>query len=137
MNRASIAARCLAGLGLLALARGATPAPADLRGIWVNPDRTVSVRVAPCGYLICGVVIRADATAIDDARDGGYAQLIGLQIMTGYRPAGPGRWIGRVLVPDLGHVFSSHIDLIDPDHARVAGCLIGQHLCQSQVWQRA
>jgi len=39
-------------------------------------------------------------------------------------------------VPDMGHVFSSHIDLVDPSHARVAGCLFHQHLCQTQLWQR-
>jgi len=33
-------------------------------------------------------------------------------------------------------VFSSHIDLIDQNHARIAGCLFHQHLCQTQVWER-
>jgi len=111
-------------------------ASSDITGLWRNPDGSVLVRIAPCGKEICGVVVGATPTAQADARDGGYPQLIGLSIMFGYRPAGPQRWVGRVLVPDLGHVFSSHIDLVDGTHARIAGCLFHQHFCQTQLWQR-
>jgi uncharacterized protein (DUF2147 family) len=129
--------------GMLALAAAApvaaaSPAgpPADLRGVWHNPDGSVQVRIDQCGNAICGVVVRASAEAQADARDGGYPQLIGLPLLHDYRAKGPRYWVGRVLVPDLGHEFPSHIELVDQAHARIAGCLIGQHLCQTQVWQR-
>ena len=127
-----------AALGLLALAAPAlaAAAPDDLRGVWRNPDGSVLVRIDECGKTLCGVVVGATAEAEADARDGGYPRLIGLPLLYGYRPKGPRTWVGRVLVPDLGHVFPSHIELVDARHARVAGCLIGQHLCQTQVWQR-
>jgi uncharacterized protein (DUF2147 family) len=117
-------------------ALAAFAAPADLRGLWRNPDGSVVVRIDSCGAEICGTVVRADATAQADARDGGYPRLIGLRLLYGYRPTSARHWVGRVLVPDLGHVFSSHIDLIDQNHARIAGCLFHQHLCQTQVWER-
>ena len=118
-------------------ARAPVSTPADLRGVWRNPDRSVLVRIDQCGGEICGVVVGANAEAIADARDGGYPQLIGMTLLYGYHATSPVHWVGRVLVPDLGHIFSSHIDLIDPRHARIAGCLFRQHLCQTQVWERA
>jgi len=123
----------------LLLVGGAAPAgtPADLRGVWRNPDGSVLVRIDQCGGEICGTVVGATAEAEADARDGGYPRLIGLRILYNYRSAGERHWVGRVLVPDLGHVFSSHIDLVDSDHARIAGCLFHQHLCQTQTWHRA
>lgn len=126
----------IAGVASLALA-GMVPVRADdLRGTWVNPERTVVVRIEDCGRALCGRIVQAAPTAQADARESGYPQLLGLRIMTDYRPAGSNHWRGRVLVPDLGNTFSSHVDLIDAQHARIAGCLIGQYLCKSQVWLR-
>lgn len=136
---ATLFRRALPALVLAAapLATASAAVPSELAGLWRNPDGSVLVRIEACGAEICGTVVGATATAQADARDGGYPQLIGLRILFGYRPHGVRHWIGRVLVPDLGHVFSSHIDLVDGNHARIAGCLFRQHLCQSQTWQRA
>lgn len=131
--------RMLPGVLLLVAGASAVSAgpPSELAGLWRNPDGSVLVRIEACGAEICGTVVGATPTAEADARDGGYPHLIGLRILYGYRPQGVRHWVGRVLVPDLGHVFSSHIDLVDVNHARVAGCLFRQHLCQAQTWQRA
>ena len=137
IRRLAAALLLLVAAAAVAQARPAAAAPGDISGLWRNPDGSVLVRIQPCGSNICGVVVGATPTAQADARDGGYAQLIGLPILLGYHPAGPRHWEGRVLVPDLGHVFSSHIDLVDSGHARIAGCLFHQHLCQTQLWQRA
>jgi len=130
------AAAVLAAATLLAAPPALPAVGADLRGTWRNHDGSVLVRIDQCGAEICGTVVGATPSAEADARDGGYPHLIGLRILFGYHATGPRRWVGRVLVPDLGHVFSSHIDLVDQDHARVAGCLFRQHLCQTQTWQR-
>lgn len=109
---------------------------ANLAGNWINPYHSVVVRIAQCGDKLCGTVIRATPEAAADARDGGYPSLVGLQLLSGYRAVGQRRWQGRVLVPDLGRTFASHIDMTDANHVKVAGCLVGQYLCKSQVWQR-
>lgn len=108
----------------------------NLTGNWVNPHHSVVVRIAQCGDRLCGTVVRATPEAAADARDGGYPSLVGLQLLSGYRAVGQGRWQGRVLVPDLGRTFASHIDMTDANHVKVAGCLVGQYLCKSQIWQR-
>lgn len=109
---------------------------AALHGTWRNALDSVDVRIEDCGVSVCGVVIAATAEAIADARDSGYPHLVGMQLLRNYRAGGRGRWVGTVLVPDLGRSFSSHIELIDAGHARVAGCLWHQYFCQSQLWRR-
>ncbi|MCW1383579.1 DUF2147 domain-containing protein [Novosphingobium sp. KCTC 2891] len=113
-----------------------SPAADPLCGAWRNEDGSVSVRVDPCGGKLCGTVTSASATAMADARDGGTEHLIGTPLLEGYRRDGRNHWSGTVFVPDLGHRFSSHIVMLDHNHARIAGCLISHFLCQSQLWQR-
>ena len=117
-------------------ARAIAGPPSAIRGLWRNPMRTVEVRIEECGQQLCGVVVGAAGDAIADARDSGYPNLIGMELMRDYRADRPGHWVGTVFVPDLGHSFSSHIELIDANHARIAGCLWRQHFCKSQVWER-
>jgi uncharacterized protein (DUF2147 family) len=57
-------------------------------------------------------------------------------VFENYRRDGPNHWSGEAFVPDIGRRFPSHIVLVDRDHARVAGCLVGPFLGQSQIWQR-
>ncbi|MCH7629016.1 MULTISPECIES: DUF2147 domain-containing protein [Novosphingobium] len=120
----------------LAHARFAGGAGDPLCGAWRNDDNSVAVRIDACGGKLCGTVTAANATAIADARGGGTDRLIGTPLLEDYRRDGPNHWSGTVFVPDLGHRFSSHITLIDRDHARIAGCLLGRFVCQSEVWQR-
>lgn len=109
---------------------------APLHGTWRNSLQTVDVRIEDCGPLLCGIVVGATSAALTDARDSGYPNLVGMQLLQGYHADRHGRWVGTVLVPDLGHSFSSHIELVDADHARIAGCLWRQYFCQSQLWRR-
>ncbi|WP_408589023.1 DUF2147 domain-containing protein [Novosphingobium sp.] len=123
----------------MTLATGAalTAEPLDpLRGAWHNDDSTVAIHIDQCGTGLCGKVISASAQAVADARSGGTEHLIGTTLFKGYHRDGPNYWSGTVFVPDLGHSFSSHIVMIDHDHARIAGCLLGRFLCQSEIWQR-
>lgn len=139
----------LCGIALFVAATGVSAArPADLtsgdrspnaaiHGTWRNPYNSVDVRIDDCGpQHVCGVVVNATAEALADAKESGYPDLVGMQLMRNYRPDGPRRWTGIVFVPDMGHSFSSHIVLIDPTHARIAGCLWRQYFCQSQIWRR-
>jgi uncharacterized protein (DUF2147 family) len=108
----------------------------DLRGTWRNPSATVDVSISNCGMSLCGTVIRASAVAEADAREAGYPRLVSLRLMRDFRPSVSRHWHGTILVPDMGHEFSSHIVLVDSDHALVAGCLFGRFLCKSQLWHR-
>ncbi|QDK35731.1 DUF2147 domain-containing protein (plasmid) [Sphingomonas sp. IC081] len=105
-------------------------------GTWSNPQGSVHVRVEPCGSEMCGVVIWANDKAKADARRGGTDPLIGSALFRGFVQERPGVWRGRVFVPDIGKTFSGTISVIDDDHVRGAGCLVGRIGCRSQIWTR-
>jgi uncharacterized protein (DUF2147 family) len=124
---------------VIALLVGASPPQPNsaLQGDWRNPKGTVEVRIGACGASLCGTVIDASPSAIADARDSGYPQLVGMQLLHDYHAAGQRKWQGTIFVPDIGRSFSSHIDLVDADHVRISGCLVGRFVCKSQLWRRA
>ncbi|BEV00164.1 DUF2147 domain-containing protein [Novosphingobium olei] len=136
VKRLGLALMALLAVPQLALASLTTNGSDPLCGSWHNDDNSVAIRIDPCGGALCGVITSANATAVADARAAGTTQLIGLPLFQGYKRDGQNHWSGTVFVPDLGHRFSSHITLIDRDHAKVAGCLFGSFLCQSEIWQR-
>jgi uncharacterized protein (DUF2147 family) len=116
----------------------ASPQPGSvLQGFWRNPAGTVEVHIDACETGMCGTVVAASPSAVADARDSGYLTLVGMQLLYGYHPASPTEWRGTIFVPDIGRSFASHIELVDADHVRVSGCLIGRFLCKSQLWRRA
>jgi uncharacterized protein (DUF2147 family) len=121
-----------------AMTMAASPQPGTtLQGFWRNPKGTVEVQIDTCGNAMCGTVVAASPSAVADARDSGYPSLVGMQLLYGYHAAGPDEWRGTIFVPDIGRSFSSHIQLVDADHVRVSGCLVGKFLCKSQLWRRA
>lgn len=130
--------KALLSLLLATLSVAATAPPGGpLQGAWRNPKGTVEVRIDACATGLCGRVVAASPSAIADARDSGYPALVGMELMHGYHAAGRGKWQGTIFVPDMGRSFSSHIDLVDADHLRVSGCLVGRFICKSQLWRRA
>lgn len=136
-----LAAAVLAALGLAAAPEAFARRPMEisnlaLHGIWRNSYNSVDVRIDDCGINVCGVVVGATPEALSDARDSGYPDLVGMQLLSDYHADGARRWSGTVFVPDLGHSFSSHIEMIDADHAKIAGCLWRQFICKSQIWRR-
>lgn len=122
---------------LAALLGAALPHGGGIYGTWANPAGSVIVRTAPCGGAVCGRVVWANAKARESAaRKGGVRQLMGLEVLRGYRPAGPGRWEGRAFVPDLGDEFQSEMVQTGPNQIEVNGCRFGGLLCKKQVWHR-
>lgn len=114
------------------------PAPAvdPIFGTWANPKHTLAVKTAPCGADLCGAIVAATPTALQDARDAGVTQLIGTELLREYRKTGSDRWSGTVFIPDMGRSFSSHIVQLSPNTLRISGCLFGGFLCKSQDWTR-
>ena len=124
----------------LANADGAQAAPAQIMqtpiGVWQNPRGTLHVRTRSCGAQLCGDIVWAGPEAISDARDAGVSALVGTQLLSDYRPSGRGHWTGQVYVPDEGRHFYSTIDVVGPNHLRIAGCILGGLICKHQVWTR-
>ena len=122
---------------LTMLMLAAQEAAAPIEGRWKNPSGRVTVEIAACGEAICGTVISASDSAKADARRGGTETLVGTQLMTGFKPAGPGKWRGRLFIPDMNHRSKAELRMLGPSQLKVTGCMVGRMICKSQLWTRA
>jgi len=115
----------------------ATPALAasPLEGNWTNPGGSVTVRIAPCGRQLCGRVVKASPSAIDNASAAGN-RLIGAELMSGLEPIGEGAWGGSFFVPDRNVRADGEVHLLSARTLEVQGCAMGGLLCKTQQWTR-
>ena len=124
----------LLGASLL-LAAAPAAAQSPIEGTWANPKKSVVVRIAPCGSAWCGKVVHASAKQKAKAARNGVEELEGEQMLTGLRPAGPGRWTGQVYVPKVRSKVGSTVTMQSRDRMKVSGCFLGV-VCKTQVWTR-
>lgn len=117
---------------LIAAQDAVTPA-----GRWKNPSGSVIVAIEPCGVAWCGTVAWASDGAKSDALRGGTAALVGTQLMTGFKPAGTGKWRGRLFIPDMNRRSKAELRLLETSQLKVTGCAVGRMICKSQIWTRA
>ncbi|MEO7411499.1 MAG: DUF2147 domain-containing protein [Sphingomicrobium sp.] len=121
---------------LLALAAIIAADP-SVEGRWKNPSGRVVVLIEACGAALCGSVVSAADSAKADARRGGTTNLVGTQLMSGFKPAGPGKWRGRMFVPDINHRSKAELQLVGTNQLKVTGCMVARMICKSQLWSRA
>jgi uncharacterized protein (DUF2147 family) len=122
------------------LSVAAVPAAAaeepTLYGTWRNPKNSVHVDIRPCAQGACGYVVWASAKAQRDAREGGTANLVGMQLFRNFSPRKNGVWQGKVFVPDLNRTFTGTAEPVDAKTLRAKGCFIANVLCKTQLWTR-
>lgn len=132
---AAFAAPMVLAMALCAAAP-ANAEDASLYGVWRNPKNSVHVDIKPCAQGACGYVVWASPKAQRDAREGGTANLVGLQLFREFRPKKGRIWQGKVFIPDLNRTFTGTAEPIDGKTLRAKGCLFANVLCKSQVWTR-
>ena len=133
---------------MLALAAAGSAAEANVPGVpggrpdavigrWANPRGTLAVETAPCADgALCGRIVWASPQARAEARGAGLPDLVGTQLLRGYRRNKTGAWEGTVFVPDMGRTFPSRLRQTSPATLTISGCVVGGLLCKSQVWHR-
>ena len=117
------------------LLAAASPTSTPIEGYWMHPEKTVIIRLEPCGELVCGTVTWATERAQRDARKG-VDRLIGARLLTDFRARREGLWKGKIFVPDYDLHVSGKIEPLDRDRLKVSGCTLGGLLCRTQVWTR-
>ena len=119
-----------------AAAAAQPPPEASVYGVWIGKHKNVKVQTKPCGKALCGSVVWATPDALQEARNSGTDNLIGLQLFSGYHRTSDGDWEGKVFVPDLKRTFYSRIKQVGPDQLRISGCILGGLICKYQTWTR-
>jgi uncharacterized protein (DUF2147 family) len=110
-------------------------ASADPKGLWLAQDGA-HVKVGPCGAGLCAT-IASPKSAVDpetgrpwtDKYNPDPAQrgrpLVGVPVLYGLVPDGPGRWSGRLYNVDDGNSYAGRLLELGPATIRVEGCAIG------------
>ncbi len=93
-------------------------------GIWVTEKNEGKVRIEYCGQNLCGDEINAKTN------------LDGEKVLIGMKPAGEGKWSGRIHDIRGGGTYDSTITLKSNDKLRVQGCAFGGMFCGGQTWTR-
>jgi uncharacterized protein (DUF2147 family) len=123
---------------------GASAASADPKGLWLAQDGA-RVKVSMCGGALCAT-IATPKSAYDpetgrpwtDKHNPDPAQrgrpLVGVPVLYGLVPEGPGRWSGRLYNVDNGNSYAGRLLELGPATIRVEGCAIG--ICGGQNMTR-
>lgn len=127
----------------LASVLGLASAAEALNGTsWRTASGNGIVRMEPCdGNRLCGVITRVMGSPVTtDARNPDPAlrarPLVGVRILTGFTPNGPGRWTGgRIYNPEDGRSYRSELRTLPNGTLEVKGC-VGP-VCQDQIWTPA
>jgi uncharacterized protein (DUF2147 family) len=134
---------------VLSLTAGAALAADPAEGVWLVQDKDARVRIGPCpgqAGQLCGEIVwlraptSADGQPKTDARNPDAAlrdrPLIGLTMIRGFRPAGPGRWEGgKIYDPKSGKTYASKLRATQDGKLKVDGCVL--MICKTQTWTQA
>lgn len=126
---------CIAAAVALPALVSAGSAAADPRGLWLAEDGA-KVRVNFCARALCAT-LASPKSSIDPATGAAWTDknnidpalrgrpLVGVFVLSGMLPDGPGRWSGELYNTDDGHTYSGHLVEIDRTTIRIEGCVLG------------
>ncbi len=119
---------------------------ADAFGTWFTGDKDSQVKIVNCGGALCGNLVwlkepndpatgrpKTDKNNADASKQS--RPLIGVPIVLGMKPSGPGQWSGQVYNASDGKTYSGSFTLSGPDTADLKGCVLSV-ICKSQTWTR-
>lgn len=121
-------------LTLAALALSAGAAWADpVEGTWKTQEDDgayAHVKIAPCGSGFCGTITRTFNAS------GEYKSAnIGKQLIREMKPAGGGKYEGKVWRPSNNKIYLGKLEL-NGNSLQMKGCVAGGLFCSSQTWGR-
>ena len=135
--------RILLALPLVLAPLAAAAAVPSVGGLWRTDDGSAVVEIAPCGQQMCGRIARVlasgpnvprtDVNNSDPQRR--TRPLVGLQILSGFRPGSKAWEDGRAYDPKSGRSYDASLRLNADGSLRVTGCVL--IVCRSVRWTRA
>jgi uncharacterized protein (DUF2147 family) len=114
-------------------------------GVWRTQAGDAKVAISRCGEGICGHIVWLKAPIdpatgkpqVDDKNPNpslAKRPIIGLPLFVGMKPAGEGKWSGRIYNADDGKLYASNISLREPTKLNVEGC-VGA-FCGGEIWTK-
>ena len=117
-------------------------------GVWLHENQRIKVEIAPCGDELCGKLVwfkrpnDAQGLPLVDVLNPDPAlrtrPLLGLEILSGFRPAGDGTWDGGTIYnPDDGETYSALMSIQDDGSVRVRVYVFLSLFGETKIWTRA
>ena len=122
--------------------------PADVVGVWLNPNASTRVRISPCGPALCGNIVWLKSSSdpqtgepLTDRNNPDPAKrnrpILGMQIITDLKPGrADGEWTGQLYSPNEGKTSNFSFSTDGPNNIKIEGCVIIGLLCRTQTWTR-
>jgi uncharacterized protein (DUF2147 family) len=118
----------------------------DPAGLWRTADGGAKVRIFHCGAGLCGKIVwlrepddpetkkpKLDKFNKDTSRRA--RPVLGLEIISGMKPASAGRWEGSLYNPKDGNIYTGSITARDAGSLSLTGCVL-RLFCRSETWKR-
>lgn len=134
----------IASISVIAVLIGVA-AHADPIGTWLTEGGKSRVKIETCESGLCGMIVwlknpvNAAGEDVEDANNADESlrkrKLIGIELMSGFTEARPGRWTGgRIYNPEDGRTYDSRLAEQDANTLTVRGCVL--FICKAQTWTR-
>jgi uncharacterized protein (DUF2147 family) len=118
----------------------------DISGIWLTEAGDARIRISPCPSGLCAVIVwlktpvdpATGKPQVDDKNTNkalARRPIIGIDIFSAMRAAGPDKWSGRIYNADDGKTYASHVRLAGAKRLEVRGCVLAV-LCGGETWSK-
>lgn len=111
----------------------------DIVGRWRDSDGESEVAISRCGPALCGKIVwlkeaRFDIFNPDEALR--KRSLLGLQVLSGFKPAAKGTLEGEGYNPADGKTYRTTLELASSRSLVMRGCVLGGLICDDDTWTR-
>ncbi|MCV9936730.1 DUF2147 domain-containing protein [Boseaceae bacterium BT-24-1] len=112
---------------------------ADAIGRWRDSDGESEIAIGRCGPALCGRIVwlkqeRFDIFNPDETLR--KRSLLGLQVLSGFKPAAKGALEGEGYNPADGKTYRTTLELTSSRSLVMRGCVLGGLICDDDTWSR-
>jgi uncharacterized protein (DUF2147 family) len=132
----------LAGVAFLIFGAGqslAASAGSPL-GVWQHPENGSHIRISKCGGGLCATIVKVRDPSRTDVKNPDPKlrdrPVKGITIMKGAKKTGENTWSGRLYNTLDGETYNGTLTLVDKNHLKLQGCVLGGLICQGPTWTR-
>lgn len=124
---------------VLAALTVAPAAAAEPLGEWLVKNGSARIRIEACANGLWGFVSWTKREGVDSKNPDPAKRtrpILGIPIIRGMKPAGPGKWAGEIYNAESGKMYDASVVLETDDVLRVEGCVFGGIFCGGENWTR-
>jgi uncharacterized protein (DUF2147 family) len=108
---------------ILNVSRDDEPGEAPV-GDWTTEGNKGSVRIEPCGNVLCGYVLNAATNKVGET------------VLINMKPKAASQWSGNIFSRDSGNTYYATMTMKGTNSLRVEACAFGKFFCTGNLWSR-